>query len=514
MEKKSTRIVNSIKNARVAVFFHFINLIVQFFFRKIFLDELGPEVLGLNTTAMNLLQFLNIAELGVGAAVSYSLYSPLSKRNFNEVNEIISVLGYLYSRIGLIVLFAGLLLMGAFPLIFADINLPNWYPYATFGVLFLSSLSSYFFNYQQVLFISDQKEFKLNYVLQGVKLIKVSLQLLSIVFLNNGYFWWIFWDIVSIGIIILGLKKSLNKEFPWLKTDIDKGKNLTAKYSQIVLKTKQLFAHKIAGFALSEVTPLIIFAYTSLSFIALYGNYLLMIAGITALVGAAFNSVNASIGNLVSENDQKKIENVFEELFTIRFLFAVICCYSGYKLIPVFVTYWLGSNYILDDSIFSLMILLMFINLTRLTVDSFINAYGLFNDVAAPIIEFCINILLSIILGSLLGVKGVLIGVLISNIIIVLFWKPFFLFTKGLNAKPKKYFMMYLSQIAISCSMILLSEYILHSFTIDPYTSLYKFITFSMLVAGLIFLLLFSSFLLLTNGLRLAMNRVKKIMLY
>ncbi len=48
----------------MALVFYFINLILQFFSRKIFLDYLGAEVLGLNTTATNLLQFLNLAELG------------------------------------------------------------------------------------------------------------------------------------------------------------------------------------------------------------------------------------------------------------------------------------------------------------------------------------------------------------------------------------------------------------------------------------------------------------------
>ena len=69
MAKTDSRTSKSIKNSSVALVFYFINLILQFFSRKIFLDYLGAEVLGLNTTATNLLQFLNLAELGVGAAI-------------------------------------------------------------------------------------------------------------------------------------------------------------------------------------------------------------------------------------------------------------------------------------------------------------------------------------------------------------------------------------------------------------------------------------------------------------
>ena len=62
----NSRTAKSIKNSSVALIIYFINLVLQFFSRKIFLDHLGAEVLGLNTTATNLLQFLNLAELGIG----------------------------------------------------------------------------------------------------------------------------------------------------------------------------------------------------------------------------------------------------------------------------------------------------------------------------------------------------------------------------------------------------------------------------------------------------------------
>ena len=65
-----SRTAKSLKNSVVALGFYFVNLILQFFSRKIFLDYLGAEVLGLNTTATNLLQFLNLAEPGESAPPS------------------------------------------------------------------------------------------------------------------------------------------------------------------------------------------------------------------------------------------------------------------------------------------------------------------------------------------------------------------------------------------------------------------------------------------------------------
>lgn len=510
---KNSRLKKSIKNMRVALLFYLLNLILQFFFRKIFIDYLGTEVLGLNTTAMNLLQFLNIAELGVGAAVSYSLYKPLAVNDQQNINEIISVQGYLYNRIGFLILISGLVLMLFFPLIFAEMKLPLWYAYSTFGVLFLSSLTSYFFTYQQILLVSDQKEYKLNYILQGVKLFKVLFQLLSVYYLTNGYYWWILWEFVAILTVVFGIKYTVKKEYPWLNTNIKNGKLLLDKHSEITLKTKQLFAHKLAAFVLNESTPLIVFAFTSLSFIAIYGNYLLVIAGTTALLAALFNSVNAGVGNLVSENNLLKIELVFEELFTIRFFLAVVSCYSVYKLTPIFVTFWVGSKFVLDTSTLILLVVLMFINITRLTVDSFLNAYGLFKDIAAPIVELVINVSFSILLGKIYGINGVLIGVILSMFLIVVCWKPFFLFSKGLKTNFKKYFIMYLKQIIIALIVIFISEFISSKISLNPYDTIFNFLIYSLLILTIITILLFVFFLLFTNGMNLFISRIKNFII-
>lgn len=48
----------------------------------------------------------------------------------------------------------------------------------------------------------------------------------------------------------------------------------------------------------------------------------------------------------------------------------------------------------------------MYISLFRFTVDAFINAYGIFQDVYAPLAEGAINIGVSIILGRIYGLNG------------------------------------------------------------------------------------------------------------
>ena len=119
MEKFNTRTGKSIKNSGVALMFYAINLLLQFYSRKILLEYLGEDILGLNTTAMNLLQFLNLAELGISTAVGFTLYAPIANKDKNTINEIITLQGKLYKRIALMIICGAVLLMAFFPLIFS-----------------------------------------------------------------------------------------------------------------------------------------------------------------------------------------------------------------------------------------------------------------------------------------------------------------------------------------------------------------------------------------------------------
>ena len=423
-----SRTAKSIRNVKVALLFYFLNLILQFFSRKVFLDYLGSEVLGLNTTAQNLLGFLNLAELGIGSAVAYNLYKPLFENDRNAINAIVSIQGWLYRRIAYIVIAGACILMCFFPMIFAKAQVPLWYAYGSFIVLLIAALLSYFVNYRQIVLSADQKEYKITFSVQGVKLIKVLLQILAIRFLDHGYVWWMVLEVVMAGVTSWVLDRTIKKEYPWLTPNVSEGKLLKQQYPGIITKTKQIFFHKIGGFVLTQTSPLIIYAYASLTLVAIYGNYMLIVTGVTMLVNALLNSIGAGVGNLVAEGDKKKIKAVFWELTLLRMWIASVICFGMYMLGDSFITLWVGKEYILSKSAFVILIAITFINLTR-TNDIFLNAYGLFQDIWSPVVETSLNLGLSIILGYYWELNGIIIGMIISTGVIVCLWKPYFLFS-------------------------------------------------------------------------------------
>lgn len=88
------------------------------------------------------------------------------------------------------------------------------------------------------------KEYKITLSVQGVKVIKVILQLISIRFLAHGYIWWMGIEVVMAFITSYVLDYNIRKEYPWLNPQVSKGKLLQKKYPGIINKTKQIFFTK------------------------------------------------------------------------------------------------------------------------------------------------------------------------------------------------------------------------------------------------------------------------------
>lgn len=175
----------------VSMAFFAIQFVLGFYSRKIFIDYLGTEILGLNTTAVNILQFLNLAELGIGAAVGFSLYKPLHDKDHETICDIVSLQGHFYRRIAYGIIGASVCVMAAFPWIFQKMTLPLWYAYASFAVVLFSALLGYFVNYRQIVLSSAQMDYKIRYSQTSWTLVKIVLQMIAVKYMDHAYAAWL-----------------------------------------------------------------------------------------------------------------------------------------------------------------------------------------------------------------------------------------------------------------------------------------------------------------------------------
>lgn len=496
MPATESRVKKTLLNARVNLIFYFLTLILSFFSRKIFLDCLGAGFIGLTGTLQNLLGFLNLAELGIGSAIGYVLYKPIFDHDQQKINEIISVMGYLYRWIGLVILVGGIILSCFLPLIFPASGTGFSYSliYFAFYAFLASSLIGYFINYRQNLLGADQRNYVVTGYFQTTNIIKTLIQM-AVAYYTKSYFAWVAIEL-SFGIIYsLILNWKINQTYPWLKANIKAGKSLFKSYPEVMKYTRQLFVHQISTFAQFQISPFLVYVFVSLQTVAYYGNYTMIIDKASVFVSHLFGSANAGVGNLIAEGNRPKALSVFWEIMASRFLFGGVIIFGILKFLIPFITLWLGPQYILSDTVLYLLVFNFFISVTR-GCDAFLFGYGLFYDTWAPVAETLIYIVTALIGGHFWGLPGVILGNSLSLLLIVGIWKPAFLFRKGFETPIRRYWFGFFKMLLIlAVSLYVVDKLIICHIPIPTDTWLSLILaaaTFTLIFALLYFALFYS----------------------
>lgn len=481
---QESRVKKSLLNARVNLIFYFLTLALSFFSRKIFLDCLGADFVGLTGTLQNLLGFLNLAELGISSAIGYVLYKPLFDHDEAKINEIISVFGYLYRWIGRIILGAGCILACFLPLIFPDTQFELGIIFFAYFAFLTSSLIGYFANYKQTLLGADQKNYVVTAYFQTATIVKTLIQMAS-AYYTGSYYLWVVIELAFGIIYSFILNWKINQVYPWLKSEVKQGKLLFKKYPEVMKYTKQLFVQKISATVQWQTTPFLIYAFANLKVVAFYGNYTIITDKISQFINTFLESTSASIGNLIAENNIDKTKKVFWELLSIRYLIGGIISFDIYMLIEPFIAIWLDSKYILDHQILILITINIFISYTRGGVMQFIYGYGLFYDIWASIAEIIINLSIAIICGSIYGLKGVLLGGITSQILIVGIWKPYFLFKKAFHENILVYWANWIKFLFVILFPWISISYFTQGFNIIEPNSFINWILYAIIITSL-----------------------------
>lgn len=425
-----SRTKKTLLNARVNLIFYFLTLALSFFSRKIFLDCLGAEFIGLTGTLQNLLGFLNLAELGIGSAIGYVLYKPLFEHDQNKICEIISVMGYLYRWIGLVILAGGCVLSCFLPLIFPETGFSLLLIYFAYFSFLASSLIGYFINYRQNLLGADQRNYVVTGYYQTMNIVKVVIQM-ALAYYTRSFYLWIAIELTFGIIYSFILNWKINSTYPWLRAEISQGRIFMQKYPLIIKNTKKIFLHKIGIVTQWQATPILIYAFESLKIVAFYENYTLLTTKLLGLLNSVLGSTSAAVGNLIAEGNKDKVETVLWEMLSIRFWISIFVVVGLYYILPPFIMLWIGPEYVLPNMILVLIILNVFIQTTQDCLGQFIYGFGLFNDVWATLTQVGIFLLFAVILGNYFGLSGIVGSSTISIFLSFCVWKPYYLYHYG-----------------------------------------------------------------------------------
>lgn len=414
MEKRTKIVyVNSI----VALGSQICQVLIGFITRKLFIDYLGVEYLGYNSVFANILQMLNLADLGIGVAITSYLYKPLSENNKKKITAIMYIYKKLYSIIGFIVLGVGLVVSVFLKTLIPDANCGIWYLRLLFYINLVGTVSTYFLAYKRTLLIADQKSYLTNIVDTVTYFVFSLIQLILLIIVPNYIIY------LSIGIakniisnIIISLK--VNKEYKYINNKPDT--NTVTEYKpQIFQYVKDVFISRIGAVVYYSTDNIIISALKGSLLTGYLSNYTLITGQLNTVVTQVLSSLQATFGNYISTTKDKDDRlKMTDNYFCVNFCIGNFCMICFSLLAQPFIKLFFGERMLLSFSTaLWLGINLMLTFLIQLPSQVFV-IYKLFRyDRPIIITSAVLNIVMSIALVNKLGINGVLIGTFITSLV-------------------------------------------------------------------------------------------------
>ena len=454
MDKKK-----SILNVAFSIAFKVILLFINILTRRVLIKTIGNDFNGLNSLFLSIVGFLSVAELGVGTAISFSMYKPIVEHDDKKVAALYNLFRKVYLVIGIIILTAGIVLLPFLPFLVADFTSLNVNIYLTFVLMLVSVVITYGFSAKTSLI----NAYKNNYITTTISSICLILQyVLQIIVLFTTKSFELYLICRIIGVLVQWLSTSViakKKYGPILRTEEKVDPNTKM---EVTKNVEAMFMHKIGGVLVNSADSIIISAFIGISALGKYSNYTTIMVAMVGVLGLFFTPLTSIIGHLfVKENNDVSIR-YFNFLYTFNLIIGFIFFLGYYATIDGFVILLFGNDLIMPRAVSFTITLNYFIQFMRQSVLLFRDATGTFyNDRWKPVAEGIINVVLSLLFVYILPAEyktvGVIAATIITNIFVCHLIEPFVLFKYGFNKSPKQYyFKNYISILLFPICMIAL----------------------------------------------------------
>ena len=434
---KIERAKNATRNIIFGVALKLYQIVIPFFMRTAMIYLLGIEYLGLNGLFASILQVLNLAELGIGTAMVFSMYKPISEDDNVTICSLMHLYKIYYRIIGGVILIAGLLLCPFVPAFIksgipADINI---------YVLYLLNLAAtvltyWLFAYKNSLLQAYQRTDVISKITLGTNTVTYLIQFV-LLFIFKSYYLYIVTILVLQAVNNIATAIVTDRMYPGYQA---KGSLSKAQVKEINHRIRDLFTSKVGLVIVNASATLVISAFLGLASLAIYQNYFYLISSAIGFVAVIFASCTAGIGNsIIIENNDKNYRDL--KKFTLIIAWIAGFCACGFLcLMQSFMKLWMGKNLMLGFYAviyFSLYIFIYEINNLLITYK---DAAGIWHeDRFRPLITALTNLIMSIILVKIWGIYGVLISGVLSMLIIGMPWLLHNLFTVLFKRNPWDY---------------------------------------------------------------------------
>lgn len=453
----ASRTSNSIKNIASSLGLKFLMLGLQFATRTIFINNLGSVYNGINSLVSSILSFLNITELGIGAAIVYAMYKPIADKDEEKTLQYLEYYKKVYHVMGLAILALGLVLLPFFPYLAkgaGDVATTTEL-YVVYGLYLLQSVSSFYvYAYRGGLISAYQQDYRLTPINYTASILIVVLQGCSLLFLQGMTAFYVY---VALPIVISCVRSLLNgifaqKWYPYIKRK-PQGKLSKEEIKGLYKNVLGLALSKVCAIVNSSADSIIISALIGVTVLGKYQNYQTLILMVGSFVGILFTSLVPSIGNLQAEGSKEHSKKVFDTVYFISFFIYGVCAVCYFCIVQPFVRIWIGEANMLFDNVLLIVICLNFLTDGLCSaVSAFRSGCGLFYEGRyRPVFTVIFNVVFSVLLGYFWGITGIILATIFSRLLTVWWFDAYIVFKHAFGKKVYGYLATYLANVAAVC---------------------------------------------------------------
>lgn len=387
---------------------------LRFISRTFLVKYIGVEVLGISGTLASLISALSLAELGFQGAIVYRLYKPIGENDYERCNELLLIYKRIYTIIALIIAVLMLVLLPFLKFFLKGIEI-NSFVYILYAISGGNVVVSYLLAYKRSLLYVDQKDSIAKTVDCICNLLFISAGIV-IVYFTRSYIYYMLIQVLQTIASNLIIHLFCKKLYKWQAKVAVKKETI----KDIFKDVKNIFANRIAIYVYTATDNLVISSFVGTIMVGFYSNYLMITSSLKGIVNSVLTQVTPFIGRNYALNSEKKdLENYLMVYTFARFLIAGMVANPLFILVPGFVNWWLGSDYIMKN-IGLLLCIEMYIDFVHSALCDYISVSGHFAyEKRISIVGASCNIVSSIIFVKFFGVQGVLFGTILSQSV---FW--------------------------------------------------------------------------------------------
>lgn len=465
---ENSRLKNSALNFASGFLGRVLTILLNFVVRTIFIYCLNEAYLSVNGLYSNILTVLSLAELGFGSAMVYRMYAPVAVKDYQKTAALLQFYKKIYIIIGVVIFLLGLCVIPFMDYIIKD--KPDISGLTLYYILFLvnTSISYWFSSYKASVLYADQKEYIKTNVQNTMAILQSGLQIVLLL-LFRKYLLYLLIQLVGNIFLNLYVAHLVDKRYPEIQTY--QGASLSAEERMQIRKdTEALVLSRFGHVALNGTDNIIISAVVGVLWVGRLSNYTLICDSVTSVLCQITAAITGSLGNFFATEDKHAGYALFKKVEFLNFWLYGFSFIALVTLLDPFVQIWAGDRFVLGLPISIVIAINFFVAGYMNTLWVFRSTLGLFKQGKfRPILVAILNIVLSIVLGRLWGVFGVLFATFLSRAAISLWYDPLILHRYGFEVSCKPFFARYFRRVllltAVLIAMLTIRHVVLSSAT-------------------------------------------------